>query len=135
MQKSPSHADAHVGSRIRMRRTLIGMSQEKLGEALGVTFQQVQKYEKGSNRVGAGRLQNIGTVLGVPVSYFYEGLPGNQSEEGSAENAMMSVLSTADGVRLIRAFVAANDSKLQRKIVELVETVLQVHEIAASTSQ
>src|SRR5215210_2579342 len=74
-KKSPSPVDQHVGRRIRMRRTMIGLSQEKLGAALGLTFQQVQKYEKGTNRVGASRLLDIAGVLGVGVEYFYEGLP------------------------------------------------------------
>ena len=75
-KKKPNPIDTHVGSRVRLRRTMLGMSQEKLGEALGITFQQVQKYEKGSNRIGASRLQNISDVLNVPVAYFFEDAPG-----------------------------------------------------------
>ena len=78
-KKQPNPIDIHVGSRIRLRRTMLGMSQEKLGEALGITFQQVQKYEKGTNRVGASRLQNIAAILGVPVSFFFEDAPATMA--------------------------------------------------------
>src|SRR2546423_13379469 len=82
-KKIPNPIDKHVGSRVRMRRVLIGMSQEKLGEALGLTFQQVQKYEKGTNRIGASRLQQISIILGVPVSFFFDGSPGSEGIEGA----------------------------------------------------
>src|SRR6202011_3777756 len=75
MKKSPNPVDTHVGSRVRMRRLMLDMSQEKLGGALGLTFQQVQKYEKGTNRVGASRLQHISSILQVPISFFFEGAP------------------------------------------------------------
>ncbi|MBN8934587.1 MAG: helix-turn-helix transcriptional regulator, partial [Rhizobium pusense] len=78
-KKKPNPIDIHVGSRIRLRRTMLGMSQEKLGESLGITFQQIQKYEKGTNRVGASRLQNISAILNVPVSFFFEDAPGDQA--------------------------------------------------------
>jgi transcriptional regulator with XRE-family HTH domain len=84
-KKKPNPIDIHVGSRIRLRRTMLGMSQEKLGEALGITFQQIQKYEKGTNRVGASRLQNISTILNVPVSFFFEDAPGDPAT-GSTRN-------------------------------------------------
>ena len=74
-KKAPNPTDKHVGSRVRMRRMMLGMSQEKLGDALGLTFQQVQKYEKGTNRIGASRLQQISHILQVPVSFFFEGAP------------------------------------------------------------
>src|SRR3954471_7305663 len=87
-KKAPNPIDRHVGSRVRMRRMLIGMSQEKLGEALGLTFQQVQKYEKGTNRIGASRLHRIGTILGVPIEFFYEGAPhGGGPATGFSESA------------------------------------------------
>src|SRR5215207_2318486 len=86
IKKAPNPIDKHVGSRVRMRRVLIGMSQEKLGEALGLTFQQVQKYEKGTNRIGASRLQQISTILGVSVAFFFEGAPNlHGSTEGMKE--------------------------------------------------
>ena len=75
IKKAPNPIDKHVGSRVRMRRMMLSMSQEKLGDALGLTFQQVQKYEKGSNRIGASRLQQISLILQVPVSFFFEGAP------------------------------------------------------------
>lgn len=75
MKKSPHHVDVHVGARIRQQRTLLGMSQEKLGQAVGITFQQIQKYEKGSNRIGASRMWQFAQALGVPVASFFEGLP------------------------------------------------------------
>ena len=80
MKKVPNPIDRHVGSRVRMRRILLGMSQEKLGEALGLTFQQVQKYEKGTNRISASRLQQFSSILQVPISFFFEGLPGASSK-------------------------------------------------------
>jgi transcriptional regulator with XRE-family HTH domain len=123
MIKSPSPVDRHVGSRVRLRRTLLGMSQEKLGEVLGVTFQQVQKYEKGINRIGAGRLQAIGAALGVPITFFYDGLPGERGSASSSESFLDTVMGTPDGSRLIRAFAAVEDDQLRRKIVELVEAI------------
>ena len=86
-KKSPNPIDIHVGSRVRLRRMMLGMSQEKLGESLGITFQQIQKYEKGTNRIGASRLQHIATVLKVPVSFFFEDAPGTPEEaEGFRRN-------------------------------------------------
>ncbi len=124
-KKAPNPIDKHVGSRVRMRRMLIGMSQEKLGEALGLTFQQVQKYEKGTNRIGASRLHRIGSVLGVPIEYFYEGAPHSNTgqagfAEASASNYMSDFLSTAEGVQLVKAFLAVKNPKVRRKIVELI---------------
>jgi transcriptional regulator with XRE-family HTH domain len=131
MTKTPSATDRYIGSRIRLRRTLIGMSQEKLGAALGITFQQVQKYEKGVNRVGAGRLQSIGSILNVPVSYFYEGLPDNDALEGKQDNAMTVLLGTPDGVRLVDAFMAVEDGRLQSKIVDIVEMIVQARKMSS----
>ena len=122
-KKAPNPIDRHVGSRVRMRRMLVGMSQEKLGEALGLTFQQVQKYEKGTNRIGASRLHRIASVLGVPVEFFYEGAPlGNATTTGFAESSSTYVsdfLSTSEGVQLVKAFLAIKDPKVRRKVVEL----------------
>src|SRR6185503_7237023 len=93
-QKKPNPTDVHVGSRVRLRRMMLGMSQEKLGENLGITFQQIQKYEKGTNRIGASRLQHIARVLTVPVSFFFEdapgALPGDASGSGMAEQPSAS---------------------------------------------
>lgn len=107
-----------------MQRMLIGMSQEKLGEALGLTFQQVQKYEKGTNRIGASRLYEIGAVLGVPIEYFFEGLENGASlGEGREARAGvdLGVLSTAEGIQLNSAFFAIADPKLRRRILDLIK--------------
>src|SRR5215510_4888674 len=120
--KAPNPVDKYVGSRVRMRRIMLGMSQEKLGEALGLTFQQIQKYEKGTNRVGASRLQQISEVLQVPVSFLFDGGPsGAAGGEASAESAS-------------RAFTRIPDSKLRRSIVDLVEQIAD-REAAENTSK
>src|SRR5271167_3962450 len=111
IKKVPNPIDRHVGSRVRMRRVILGMSQEKLGEALGLTFQQVQKYEKGTNRIGASRLQQISKTLQVPPAFFFEGSPGAEvigsleafSEEASS-TSVVDFLSTAEGLQLNRSF-------------------------------
>lgn len=127
MVKSPNEVDRHVGSRVRMRRMLIGMSQEKLGEALGITFQQVQKYEKGTNRVSASRLQQIAGVLGVTVSFFYgDQASQNASAGGFAEQQQGGYTAdepTSEGWKLVRAFQAIEDAKVRRKVVELVQAL------------
>ncbi len=121
--------DVHVGSRVRLRRMLLGMSQEKLGEHLGLTFQQVQKYEKGANRIGASRLQHIAAILQVPVSFFYEGSPASAHEaprgmsEAPSPAYVSDFLATSDGLALTKAFVRIKDSKLRRRIVDLVEQI------------
>ncbi len=128
-KKKPNPIDIHVGSRIRLRRTMLGMSQEKLGESLGITFQQIQKYEKGTNRVGASRLQNISTILNVPVSFFFEDVPGEQSDsqsgfsEATSSNYVVDFLSSSEGLQLNRAFVKIGDAKVRRKLVDLVKAL------------
>lgn len=128
-KKKPNPIDVHVGSRIRLRRTMLGMSQEKLGESLGITFQQIQKYEKGTNRVGASRLQNISNILNVPVSFFFEDAPGDTSSgptgmaEASRSNYVVDFLSSSEGLQLNRAFVKITDPKVRRKVVELVKAL------------
>jgi len=126
--KAPNPVDKYVGSRVRMRRIMLGMSQEKLGEALGLTFQQVQKYEKGTNRVGASRIQQISEILQVPVSFLFEGGPtGLASPDGFSEGASPSYISdflaTSEGLALTRAFTRIADTKLRRSIVYLVEQI------------
>ena len=128
MSKAPNPVDKYVGSRVRMRRIMLGMSQEKLGEALGLTFQQVQKYEKGTNRVGASRIQQIAEILQVPVSFLFEGGPsGTPGANGFAEVASPSYfsyfLATSEGLALTKAFTRITDSKLRRSIVDLVEQI------------
>ena len=129
-KKAPNPVDKHVGSRVRMRRMMLGMSQEKLGDALGLTFQQVQKYEKGTNRIGASRLQQISHILQVPVSFFFEGAPNTSPAtraEGMGEAPspayVSDFLATSDGLALTKAFMRINDSKLRRRIVDLVEQI------------
>jgi transcriptional regulator with XRE-family HTH domain len=126
--KAPNPVDKYVGSRVRMRRIMLGMSQEKLGEALGLTFQQVQKYEKGTNRVGASRLQQIAEILQVPVSFLFDGGPsgivgGENFGEGASPAYISDFLATSEGLALTRAFTRIPDSKLRRSIVELVEQI------------
>lgn len=129
-KKKPNPIDIHVGSRIRLRRTMLGMSQEKLGEALGITFQQIQKYEKGTNRVGASRLQNISTILNVPVAFFFEDAPGDPQTGGQAgmaeansSNYVVDFLSSSEGLQLNRAFIKISDPKVRRRLVDLVKAL------------
>jgi transcriptional regulator with XRE-family HTH domain len=130
-KKAPNPIDKHVGSRVRMRRMMLGMSQEKLGDALGLTFQQVQKYEKGTNRIGASRLQQIAHILQVPVSFFFEGAPAGgtgPSHSGGMGDApspayVSDFLATSDGLSLTKSFMRIKSSKLRRRIVDLVEQI------------
>ncbi len=118
--------DVHVGSRVRLRRMLLGMSQEKLGEHLGLTFQQIQKYEKGINRIGASRLFDLAKVLGVPVQFFYEELPSADGGavsgfgERPAESYAVEFLGSREGLELNKAFARITDPRVRRSIVELV---------------
>ncbi len=128
--KTPDPIDKHVGSRVRMRRVLLGMSQEKLGEALNLTFQQVQKYEKGTNRIGASRLQQISQTLNVPPAYFFDGAPtpehaadvnhGHSALEEAGSVYVVDFLSTTEGLHLNRAFARIRDIKVRKRIVDLV---------------
>jgi transcriptional regulator with XRE-family HTH domain len=127
-KKTPNPIDKYVGSRVRMRRLMLNMSQGKLGDALGLTFQQVQKYEKGTNRIGASRLHNISDILQVPVSFFFDGAPAtprNSSGKALAVSPayISDFLASADGISLTKAFVSIGDRKLRRRIVELVEQI------------
>ncbi len=125
-KRSPNPVDVHVGMRLRMRRMMLSISQEKLGEALGVSFQQVQKYERGSNRIGAGRLRDIATELQVPISYFYEDMPGEEPAAGFAETGtsyVSELLTSSDGVELTRAFLKVKDPAVRRRIVDLVKSI------------
>lgn len=120
--------DKHVGSRVRMRRMMLGMSQEKLGDALGITFQQVQKYEKGVNRISASRLQHIAQLLQCPAPFFFEGAahePGQPREIGEASwpAHVSAFLATADGLALAKAFMALKNAKLRRSVVLLVSEI------------
>jgi transcriptional regulator with XRE-family HTH domain len=124
-KKSPNSVDVHVGSRVRMRRMMLGMSQEKLGDALGLTFQQVQKYEKGTNRISASRLQQASGILQVPVPFFFEGVPGHSKTIGDAPSPayVSAFVSSRDGLALTKAFTRIKKPKLRRSIVNLVEEI------------
>ncbi len=127
-KKSPNPTDKHVGSRVRMRRMMLGMSQEKLGDALDLTFQQVQKYENGTNRIGPSRLQQIAHFLQVPVSFFFEGAPDVPGSTGGMSEApspayVSDFLATSDGLALTKSFMRIKDPKLRRRIVDLVSQI------------
>ena len=122
--------DKHVGARVRMRRLMLDMSQSQLGNALGLTFQQVQKYEKGSNRIGASRLRHISQILQVPVPFFFEGAPASigwpaaeESADAPSPSFVSDFLATSEGLDLVRAFTRIEDAKLRRAIVRLVEQI------------
>jgi transcriptional regulator with XRE-family HTH domain len=127
-KRNPNFVDAHVGVRMRVRRQIIGMSQEKLGEMLGITFQQVQKYEKGSNRVSASRLYLMAKVLGVPVQYFFDGLPDSEregfSEEGQS-SAVLDACASPEGIQLNRIFSEIAEPERRKLIVSLVKVVAE----------
>ena len=127
--RKPNPIDIHVGSRVRLKRTMMGYSQEKLGEHLGVTFQQVQKYEKGANRIGASRLQQISSVLKTPISFFFEDAPNSVPAmaggmaEADSSNYVVNFLSTSEGLQLNRNFVKIKDPLVRKKIIDLVRSL------------
>jgi transcriptional regulator with XRE-family HTH domain len=136
VKKAPDPIDRHVGSRVRMQRVLMKMSQEKLGEALGLTFQQIQKYEKGTNRIGASRLQQISKTLNVPPAFFFEGAPASGGEtpgfaEESSSQFVVDFLSTAEGLHLNRAFARIKDPKVRKRVVELITTLADQEDIVS----
>jgi transcriptional regulator with XRE-family HTH domain len=125
-RRDPNYIDVHVGARMRMRRQLINMSQERLGELLGITFQQVQKYEKGSNRISASRLFYSAKTLGVPVQFFFDGLPGNEGHDGMSEaprDEFSAVMMSPEGIQLSKAFRDADTSTLRKLIADLARMV------------
>ena len=126
-KRPPNPIDKHVGSRVRMRRLMLNMSQEKLGDSLGLTFQQVQKYEKGTNRIGASSLQAISNILQVPVSFFFEGAPHLPGRSGMGEAPspayVSDFLATSDGLSLTKSFMKIKSGKMRRRIVDLVEMI------------
>jgi transcriptional regulator with XRE-family HTH domain len=127
--KKPNPVDTHVGSRVRLRRMLLGMSQERLGESMGLTFQQVQKYEKGVNRIGASRLFQISKILDVPIQFFFEEAPytGDGAARGMAEPDseafILEFLNSREGLELNRAFVKIGDAKVRKSVVDLVRAL------------
>jgi len=126
-KKQANPVDAHVGHRVRLRRMLIGMSQERLGELLGLTFQQVQKYEKGINRIGAGRLFEVAGILGVPIGFFYEDADANGTASGFSEAGepppVMEFLASGEGLQLSLAFMRIKDLKVRRRLLDLVRSL------------
>jgi transcriptional regulator with XRE-family HTH domain len=130
--RKPNPMDIHVGSRVRLRRMVIGMSQEKLGEKMGLTFQQIQKYEKGTNRIGASRLFQLSLILDVPVQFFFEDAPLSMTGRGpvaggfaesKTEAFLLDFLNSRDGLELNRAFVKITDPKVRKRVVELVRAL------------
>jgi transcriptional regulator with XRE-family HTH domain len=128
-RRDPNFVDVHVGSRIRMRRQFVGMSQEKLGELLGITFQQVQKYEKGSNRISASRLYYTAKILGVPVQFFFEELPGSEERTSQGEtreqDTVLSSLMNAEGIVLAKAFREADNSNKRKLIASVARLIAE----------
>lgn len=127
-KKQANSIDAQVGNRVRLRRMLVGMSQEKLGEMLGLTFQQVQKYEKGVNRIGAGRLYRVAQILGVSVSYFYEDVVEQSPMTPPVANdratpSAVEFLSSNEGMQLTLAFMRIREPKVRRRVIDLVKSL------------
>ena len=128
-KKTPNPVDRHVGNRLRMRRLMLAMSQEKIGEALGLTFQQVQKYEKGANRIGASRLQQISQILQVPVSFFFEGAPNVNQAPWRARSPLADLRLGFPGdfrrTGFTKAFTRIKGPRLRRRIVDLVQEIAE----------
>ncbi len=127
----PHPVDIHVGSRIKLRRMIMGLSQEALGKALGLTFQQIQKYEKGVNRIGASRVYEMSQLLEVPIQFFYDDLEGSGiggargfAESGSGDD-VMDLVNSAEGVQLCRYFAAIRDPEVKKKVLELVKSIAE----------
>ncbi len=138
--ENPDPIDIHVGARLRMRRNLIGLSQEQLGKSLGLTFQQIQKYERGINRMGSSRLFQVSKTLSVPVAYFFEDMPstitGSSAQQGFAEGEQASLESNApeqrsdydimrrrETLELVRAYYRIQDEKQRRKLYDLIRSM------------
>jgi transcriptional regulator with XRE-family HTH domain len=128
--RSPNPVDLHVGARIRMRRRMQAVSQEKLADALGLTFQQVQKYERGANRVSASKLYEIAAALRTPVSYFFEGLADPSSESAddepraAVEHSVHAFLTTSEGLELAGLFPRLQRGRLRRRLLDLVRAIV-----------
>ncbi len=127
-KKAPHPIDVYVGGRVRLRRMMLGMSQDKLGEALGLTFQQIQKYEKGINRIGASRIFQIAQILSVPIQFLYDDYAGVTApgfSEDRVEDSFMSLLNTPEGVQLCRYFSAISDPKVKKRVLDLVRSLAE----------
>jgi transcriptional regulator with XRE-family HTH domain len=129
VKSSPDPVDIHVGARVRLRRTLLGMSQEKLGKALGLTFQQVQKYERGANRIGSSRLFQLSKILDVSVSFFFDEMTTDTTKkadgmaEGNKQVFEVDKLSRRETLELVRAYYKITDPSVRKKIFEMVKAV------------
>lgn len=129
MSKTPNPIDVHVGGRVRFRRMMLGVSQEKLGEKLGLTFQQIQKYEKGANRIGASRLYRIAQVLGVSVDFFFQDLPEDlrdgvgDSNPKPESDPMMGFLGSVEGLQLNAAYASIEDQDVRRRVLDLIKAL------------
>jgi transcriptional regulator with XRE-family HTH domain len=128
--KKANPIDAQVGNRVRIRRMLIGMSQEKLGDLLGLTFQQVQKYEKGVNRIGAGRLFEIARILGVPIDFFYDGIGEAAKPADETAPPVMEFVSSGEGLQLSLAFMKIRDPKVRKRVLDLVKSLSEEEQAA-----
>lgn len=137
-EKKPHPIDVHVGGRVRLRRTMLGMSQDRLADSLGLTFQQIQKYEKGVNRIGASRVFEISRVLGVPIQFFFDdydvetGRSYGFAEAGADDGAsMMELLNSPEGVQLCKHFASIRDPKIRKRVLELVKSLSDGEGMAA----
>jgi transcriptional regulator with XRE-family HTH domain len=126
---APSPVDIHVGTRVRLRRTLLGLSQEKLGTAIGLTFQQIQKYERGANRIGASRLFEMSRVLDVPVQFFFDEMPAEPASSdyrpmsGEAEIPEQDPMAKRETLELVRAYYRIPDAQVRRRLFELAKAL------------
>jgi len=137
MKKSTGSIDKEIGGRVRMRRVSIGMSQEKLGDMLGLTFQQVQKYEKGMNRISVARLVEIARILGVDIDFFFDGIKPRKGEAGFADSSapgyVADMMSTPEGLQLVRHFTGIKNPKVRKSIVQLVASLAAQEEVERSS--
>ncbi len=124
MTKAPTAIDHHIGSRIKFRRVMLSMTQEQLGDALGTSFQQIQKYEKGINRIGASRLHTLAKSLDVPITFFFEGQPSDDATNmDQSANQLAEMMKSKDCIELAMAYLAIQDKDVQKKILALVRSV------------
>lgn len=134
MAKQSKPVDVHVGSRMRLRRTLLGFSQEKVGNAVGLSFQQIQKYERGANRIGAGRLYQFANLLDVPVSFFYDDMPddidGDQPPASEAKAFSQNKFTDRETLKLVRAYYAISNPAVRHGIYELARSIAQTEDQA-----
>ena len=133
----PNPVDVHVGSRVRLRRTLLGLSQEKLGEAVGLTFQQIQKYERGANRIGASRMYDLSHVLDVPVAFFFEEMPDEIKKRDDTPSDSLGVhtleeadkdpLTRRETLELVRAYYKVGNGAVRKRVFELIKSLAKMN--------